>query len=1639
MVDTPGSEIPLEVTVGGIDKAIGQAEGLGSSIGKVVSKTDDLSAKASAAAAELSKALGEINKLAESAPRMLSAFAGLANIFEKPTNDLKELSRQAATLRTGGTDAARVNASAQGAKNMEMAKPINTMANLDNFEAQLTRSLGKALENALGGALNSSMSGIMRQAEISARRMSEMALPGVARYQSMGTGMGASVGSESSLENLKAMRIAAEANMSSTLGRAGEMTGVTSDAEIMEVARLVKESEDYAQILAQIKIRTEEVTAAERERAAAAKATLDAETKAAQSRKESAAHTMQAAMERDAYIAKQNKVDGEAPSRMDRFTTHANNMVDWAMMGMLVGSPLETIKQVSDLDKSFGELQAITQSSNTQMTSLRDTISGVAKASNQSAVEIVEATTIMAKFGMTADQVRDSLKDVTDFASATRIKPHESATMLTGVMGAYNMPSTGMSQISDLVTGTVSKSRITSEALNSGLNMTAEVAAEVNIPLKELVGTMALAADAGVRMNERFGTGFRQMVQSISEPSDQLKMDLSKVGLNAESVDVRTKGLVAVLQTMHDAGFDASMAMRNLGTEGAAFYNALGKNISTANEFIGSLGQTGSAAAAAARNADTLSGSFTRLKNTWDTVMYSAGESSFTGLLKGMANFAATLVGAVGLSKTLSGVIATMATGAGIAGLVALLGTGAAVGPILAAAATLAAVVAAATNLPKNSTVDKLDAANGRVADLKARTEQNEKLNSSIDDSISHLASHGDEIKNSAEVIDELRGAYGKLGLQVDVTSNKTSDYIDLLTAFRDKIATRNIGDITQQIDALKTQAQLRKQNILESGGANPNDSMYPEYTSRGGKAYTGGAVSEANMLFGALRTGNSFTPETLNRLYEVQAKLGDQKAGTSSTDKEAQDGITKSMGEVATAIGQLTEILGSKEAVDVLDKQRRGLEASIQPGSIYKDASSAMSLAAMTDGALKNIQGMSVNANDDEAQAALAQDRKEAISAIFLEPMARIQKYLEQNPNGDEAADAAKMLANMKAMISKVTGAADEVTTKHLQYIEAGIRADVTDLENQKRDLSAQLTQAKTNEEVARLAAAIDDVIKKIFDKKIELISNDPTIDPKLNPSVNPKVKQSQVNSATSGLTADEQAAKNAAENRRKSIESTAQSEQLTQDNSYLNLYRTELTTAQAIAGDKYSTRASVESSFKTMANLIQKVFDAQVKVVMDEAARLTDPAAKENTQKAGILAAQSARQASLNQLRDAQEKYKTPVDQFGVYSKQFTEGQGSISDTFANASIAPQRTIAGLQLQMIGATGSDRQGLREQIQQAQINQFKDLVEAARAAEVSSLGLSKGSLDEASSLQARAGAIPVDANGNTLVVGDQEKLTKLTEEISAAKKNALAADKEAVGYQKQQLDYAQKLKDAQEAVTQKTVAGSIGQGAKDWQKANNTSVYEDLRAGVPNVLNASTSAFSSFFTNIESGSMKVKNAFRSMATSILQSMQQVLTNSLAKSLLGGVIGMIGGSGGGGSVPAGFMNDSALTFWGGGTVPAHRGLRHFSLGGGSGISTRDSVPALLAPGEVVMRQSAVSLLGEDNLNNLNSMGNSRVSNSARIPANNNGPVHSTNVWVVSQDQVPPPGERDIVAMVSNNMRTGGVLKSLVKSIQTGGM
>lgn len=357
--------------------------------------------------------------------------------------------------------------------------------------------------------------------------------------------------------------------------------------------------------------------------------------------------------------------------------------------------------------------------------------------------------------------------------------------------------------------------------------------------------------------------------------------------------------------------------------------------------------------------------------------------------------------------------------------------------------------------------------------------------------------------------------------------------------------------------------------------------------------------------------------------------------------------------------------------------------------------------------------------------------------------------------------------------------------------------------------------------------------------------------------------------------------------------------------------------------------------------------------------------------------------------------------------------------------------------------ALGDDSSGLIGQYK-LQLAEAEKAYEATktRVAELTELAKKKAiTPDQLEEL--RQGQDTMDSQGK-FVKSTQSSLNEANGERRAARKENSDI----------QVRIARNTEDLPEELSLENVNDRIMEVRDNWAEAvremNTNKVIGD---GIAGVMGNLTGNLGNSFAQILSGTKSISAGFRDMASSVIKSLLDIAAQAVAMQAFKAIVGMIGGSMGGGTASAG---DYAMPE-GGMSVPTFsyptgiatggfikpdgkvQRAKGFNAGGpvGGAVRGRDSVPAMLMPGEFVLKQSAVSAVGTDYLHSLNqastSVASSPMTKGAAAPQSQGPQV--TNVWIVTPDQQPSGmGANDVVAVISDNITRGGSIKKLVKQV-----
>lgn len=184
--------------------------------------------------------------------------------------------------------------------------------------------------------------------------------------------------------------------------------------------------------------------------------------------------------------------------------------------------------------------------------------------------------------------------------------------------------------------------------------------------------------------------------------------------------------------------------------------------------------------------------------------------------------------------------------------------------------------------------------------------------------------------------------------------------------------------------------------------------------------------------------------------------------------------------------------------------------------------------------------------------------------------------------------------------------------------------------------------------------------------------------------------------------------------------------------------------------------------------------------------------------------------------------------------------------------------------------------------------------------------------------------------------------------------------------------------------------------------------------------LSSTSAGLKKAFKDIALEGESVSKAFRDMATNILESLASKAIDKGVDSLFNAMA---------------FAAKAGSAAAGGGFVDAGT-VRRYATGGA--VSGRDSVPAMLMPGEYVMKKSAVDMIGRETLDAMNQATN-RASNdkASNVRESKKPSPVVTNVYVVQDKQDAGMTPNDVVVAVSRDILQGGQTRQLIQQVVQG--
>jgi len=1449
------------------------------------------------------------------------------------------------------------------------------------------------------------------------------------------------------------------------------------------------------------------------------------------------------------------------------FVIQAGLMANYALMNQLQTGVQAAIGFTVNLDTAMRNLQAIVRITDTDLGVLKDSLIGISEETKFTAVEVANAAVTLGQAGFSTTEIQDSIRAVSLLATATGTELDRAVDIATSTIGVFNMESSQMAEVANVLTEAVNTSKLNIEKLTLGLQYSGNIAAQSGVSFKELTSALGAMANAGIRSGSTLGTGMRQILIALQKPSKEFSETLDRLGLTMDDVNLETKGLYGALKNLKDAGFSSADAIKAFEVRAASAYNALSGNL----EQMLSLQNAFQRTSAAIRANETQMRSLSNQGKRLGSVLGSVAAAGLDPLLKLVTAVTKALADGFAVIRKYEGalqtVVTVLASGAVVAAAVYFGRMAMAlknlmfVAPAAAAAMTGVGVAsrgAAAGVLALNLglRMTPIGIAIGAVSLLaggfqllsgvsygtakaleKAQTafdrstgaaEATGKSIIRVDATLQDLLNRFDLLSGGGAILEsailDVQRQFVEMGKDADSVGTTVVDLIKTMRDLRKELSQKFVLEMDTSIrdldtlikstqDTLSQGLKANKKTVMEVPYDLRRDNSASQYQSTQLKNIQNLAVPLAIPGASANQVGSS-TSQLNALLLDFETNARDKTGINHRVQGVLAEYIKSILDGSADTFTQLQDL---ERYIQQKQEQIRVREAAVERSNpavatLIDDASELDTDVAARIGG--NISGTTANARFKEVSQRFANfDRDSDQQRQTLQMLIDAGIITSQ-----ENIDLITQMINEaeSTALNIFRGFKEEADTVNEKIAGEDVKAAKKKLE----ELGKELSEAKGFTAIANaLTAQLDqlEVVRDLELKAIAAAGGDADLQAAQALGVNADYDAQgadiqdkttdRVTDVIDAVAAETAELEKQIELEEVKLKYEADSRELAQ--AKLDIEKEHVRVAMEAAG----LGALVEDQLAQMQKLLDLKFKNRAKEDTKEAeeklavmkaqnkvAFLTKILGEDNLQV--VKARNEAEYDAYKLIVDSSE---ASADLKEELLAAFREGQkisdlnlaGPIERAVSAASRLAgklaragslMRTFQGQKARAeireefagdeVGAAGALTQLEQEESRggapatwfdtfvdgfvvygaRAAARAEKDAAAAEKAAKPGRGGRKHKKRDPEfekmlASIKNDIGSATIDIdNGGDERQGletilsalqdanaELEKRRGLIDQISAKTTRTVAEEERLTALLDQHGKLTSFIKQEEENILwlkekQGMAQIDLSKVIKDWSKES-LSVVKTVEEGTKDVLNNLLTGFGTLFTDLVSGTKSGKDAFRDFAASVVQSLMQVFARMLAIKALEATMSIFGK----GSAAGGFISDMLD-----GLKGSREGGMVRKAGGGpvEGNLARDSQPHLLMPGEYVLRASAARMIGREELDRLNSMGNTKRKAAGGIvgAAKPKGPGQNQNLWLVDErSRAPVPGPNDMIAIISDDIAKNGSTGQLIRAISGGSM
>lgn len=199
-------------------------------------------------------------------------------------------------------------------------------------------------------------------------------------------------------------------------------------------------------------------------------------------------------------------------------------------VGAIVNFEKSVIQTYSTYDDQMRKVQAVTGATGEEYEKLKNMAEALGRTTRFSATEAGEGMEVLARAGLTTNEVLGVTATQLNFATANAIKMSNAGEILTSTMNQFNLTAEDSGKISDILSETSRAASTDVELLGESFKYVGPVAGALGYKLEDTSVALGLMAKQSI-VGGQAGTALKNILANMAKPTDDVAFAMQELGV----------------------------------------------------------------------------------------------------------------------------------------------------------------------------------------------------------------------------------------------------------------------------------------------------------------------------------------------------------------------------------------------------------------------------------------------------------------------------------------------------------------------------------------------------------------------------------------------------------------------------------------------------------------------------------------------------------------------------------------------------------------------------------------------------------------------------------------------------------------------------------------------------------------------------------------------------------------------------------------------------------------------------------------------------------------------------------------------------------------------------------------------------